>query len=164
MDDVELLEKANAYATRRGLTVGEGLGFGIHGIVVLLKSEEQPGATALKVHHSVEFYRRECEVYERLMGERCTGIRGFRVPQLLRFDDELLGLEMTVVAAPHVLDFAGAYLDFPPQFSEEIWAEWERKNQEQFGDDWAMAQIILDDLRDMGIHMIDPSPSNIRFR
>ena len=103
-------------------------------------------------------------MYERLVGERCTKIRGFHVPQLLQCDDALFALEMTVVSPPHVLDFAGAYLDFPPHFPEEIWADWERKNQEQFGEDWPMAQIILTDLQDMGIHMLDPSPSNIRFR
>ena len=75
-----------------------------------------------------------------------------------------MALEMTVVAPPYVLDFAGAYLDFPPEFSDEIWADWERKNQEQFGADWPMAQMILGELQDFGIHMHDPSPSNIRFR
>ena len=37
--DEELLEKASAYAIRRGLVLGRGLGFGIHGIVILLESE-----------------------------------------------------------------------------------------------------------------------------
>jgi len=71
---------------------------------------------------------------------------------------------MTVVKPPWVLDFAGAYLDFGPEFSDEIWEEWTRKNEEQFGGDWPMAQIILGELQDLGIHMHDPSPSNIRFR
>ncbi|MGH2397321.1 MAG: hypothetical protein ACRDFW_10100 [bacterium] len=29
---------------------------------------------------------------------------------------------------------------------------------------WPMAQIILGDLQDLGIHMLDPTPSNICFR
>lgn len=33
-----------------------------------------------------------------------------------------------------------------------------------FGEDWPMAKIILGDLEDLGIHMLDPSPANIRFR
>ena len=83
---------------------------------------------------------------------------------MLRCNDDFLALEMTIVMPPFVLDFAGAYLDFPPEFSDEIWAEWEDKNREQFGDDWPMAQTILSELRDLGIHMHDPSPNNIRFR
>jgi hypothetical protein len=71
---------------------------------------------------------------------------------------------MTVVKPPFVLDFAGAYLDFAPEFSDEIWEEWTRKNDEQFGSDWPMARVILDELQDLGIHMHDPSPSNICFR
>jgi hypothetical protein len=85
------------------------------------------------------------------------------VPQLIAFDDKLLALEMTVVKPPWVLDFAGAYLDFAPEFSDEIWEEWTWKNEEQFGANWPTAQMILDDLQDLGIHMHDPSPNNIPF-
>ena len=85
----------------------------------------------------------EREVYQRLGEAGCRKVIGFHVPQLVRSDDALLALEMTIVQPPFVLDFAGAYLDFPPQFSEEVWAEWERKNQEQFGSDWPKAQMIL---------------------
>lgn len=92
-----------------------------------------------------------------------TELRGFEVPQLLGWDDSLRVLKMTVVAPPHVLDCAGAWLDFPPEFSDEIWADWTRKNEEQFGANWPTAQVILGDLQDLGIHMHDPSPSNIRF-
>jgi hypothetical protein len=95
---------------------------------------------------------------------RITRILGFHVPQLLRSDDERLALEMTVVMPPFVLDFAGAYLDFPPRFFDDVWDEWRAKNEEQFGADWPMAQAVLAELEDHGIHMLDPSPSNIRFR
>ena len=162
--DEESLEKAAVYASARGVKTGQGLGFGIHGIVVLLESEEEPGATALKVHASAEPYRRERAVYERLREARCTRILGFHVPQMLRCDDVLLAIEMTVVMPPYVLDFAGAWLDFPPEFSEEIWEDWTRKNEEQFGTDWPDAQRILAELESLGIHMLDPSPSNICFR
>ncbi len=161
--DEELLEKAEVYARSRGAKVARGLGFGIHGIVVALESESKPGQTALKVHFSAEPYGREREVYERLRELGCRKILGFHVPQLLRCDDALLALEMTVVMPPYVLDFAGAYVDFAPEFSDEIWEEWTRKNEEQFGANWPAAQMILGDLQDLGIHMHDPSPSNIRF-
>jgi len=48
---------------------------------------------------------------------------------------------------------------FRLSFSEEIWADWERTKQEQFGLQWETVQAILIELS----HMLDPSPSNIRF-
>jgi hypothetical protein len=162
--DEELLEKARAFADARGAEIGEGLGFGIHGIVVVLKSEQEVASTALKIHRSEEPYWRERDAYERLKGEGITRVSGFHVPQLLGCDDKLLALEMTIVMPPFVLDFAGAFLDEPPEFSEEVWAEWREKNEEQFGADWPRAQAILAALADLGVHMLDPSPSNIRFR
>ena len=161
--DEGLLGKAGAYAKAWDCEIGERLGFGIHGIVVVLESKNEPAATALKVHSSAEPYRRERDIYERLREGRVTRILGFHVPQLLRWDDGLLALEMTVVAPPFVLDFAGAYLDFPPEFPEEVWAEWNRKNEEQFGGDWAMARRILGELEDLGIYMHDPSPGIFAF-
>jgi hypothetical protein len=161
--DEELLEKARLFAEAHGCTIGERLGFGIHGIVMVLKCEHKAAATAVKVHSSLAPYRRERNIYERLKIARITKILGFHVPQLLRSDDELLALEITIVTPPHVLDFAGAFLDFPPDFSEEAWADWRQKNEEQFGSDWAKAQEILSELEELGIYMYDPSPSNIRF-
>ena len=93
-----------------------------------------------------------------------TEIPVYEVPTLLDADDGLLALRMTAVTAPYILDFAGAWLDFPPEFSDEIWADWERKNQEQFGEDWPMAKVLLGDLEHYEIHMFDPSPTNICFR
>jgi len=164
MDEEELMEKAEAVARERGCTIGERLGSGIHGIVIVLESESKAAMTALKVLWSAKPYRRERETYERLMEARVTKVRGFNVPQLLWWDDELLALEMTVVAPPFVLDFAGAYLDFAPDFSPEAWEDWSRKNEEQFGADWPEALAILAELEEFGIRMLDPSPSNIRFR
>ncbi len=140
------------------------LGFGIHGIVYAVEGNAELGLAALKVHHAREPGLRERDVYERLNELGVTEIRGFEVPLLLDADDELLALKMTIVMPPWVLDFAGAYLDFPPGFSDEIWGEWERKNHEQFGEDWPMARAILGELEGLGIHMHDPSPSKIRFR
>ena len=133
------------------------------GIVFTVQGNTESRPAALKAHYSSEPYHRERGVYERLNELNVSEIRGFDVPQLLDSDDEFLALKMTIVMAPFALDFAGAYLDFAPKFSDEIWEEWFRKNEEQFGANWPMAQIILGDLADLGIHMHDPSPSNIRF-
>ena len=70
---------------------------------------------------------------------------------------------MTVVERPFVLDFAGAYLDAPPEFSEEIWAEWETQKREQFEVRWPEVQRVLGALEALDIHMVDVSPSNIAF-
>jgi hypothetical protein len=163
--DEDIVEKAETYVARRNSRLTGRLGFGIHGIVFVMEGNAYPGPAALKIHHSEEPYRREKEAYGRLNEAGILEIRAtFRVPQLIACDDDLLALEMTVVKPPFVLDFAGAYLDSAPEFSDEIWREWVRKNEEQFGSDWAMARVILDELEDLGIHMHDPSPGNIRFR
>jgi hypothetical protein len=70
---------------------------------------------------------------------------------------------MTIVSRPFVLDFAGAYLDSPPAFSDEIWNEWESEKRDQFEDRWPKVQAILSALEEFDIHMVDVSPSNIAF-
>ena len=70
-------------------------------------------------------------------------IRNFEVPQLIDFDDDLWVIEMTIVIRPFVLDFAGAYLDRAPDFSEEVMADWYEQKREQFGKNWPEAQAIL---------------------
>ena len=60
-----------------------------------------------------------------------TTVRGFNVPELIAFDDELLVLEMTIVRRPFVLDFASAYLDSDkrPEFPDDTWATWEEEKE-----------------------------------
>ncbi len=71
---------------------------------------------------------------------------------------------MTIVPPPFVLDFAGAWLDLPPEFSGDGWEERAAKWAEDFGADWPKAQEVLDELEELRIYMLDPSLSNIRFR
>ncbi|HQU46415.1 MAG TPA: hypothetical protein PK867_26645 [Pirellulales bacterium] len=73
-----------------------------------------------------------------------------------------MAIEIAVVQPPFVIDFAGAYLDEMPDFSPEVWAEWEAEKQEQFGDDWSRARAVVAAFRRLGIHLSDVSPSNIR--
>ena len=82
---------------------------------------------------------------------------------MLRHDDDLWVIEMTVVTRPFVLDFAGAYLDWPPDFSEEVLADWRAEKQEQFGPRWAEVQAILRSLEGYGVFMVDVNPGNISF-
>ena len=107
-------------------------------------------------------YRRERDAYLRLQEHEVKSIRGCAVPELLRYDDVLWVLEMTVVTRPFVLDFAGAYLDFGPEFSEEVLADWHAEKQEQFERHWPEVQAILRELEGRyGIFLIDVTPNNI---
>ena len=90
-------------------------------------------------------------------------IRGCHAPELLRCDDERWVLEMTVVTRPYVLDFAGAYLDKPPDYPDEALTEWRADKREQFGQRWADAERILWSLERYGIYLVDVSPSNVAF-
>src|SRR5216117_417184 len=158
-----LIQNAQTLASQHQPQLAERLGFGIHGIIFVAEGKSTAGKTALKVHRSVEPYLREREVYERLRDAGVSEILGFNVPQLIRFDDELRIIEMSSVARPFVLDFAGAWLDTPPDFPEETWVEWEAEKREQFGTLSPRVQAVLEALEALDIHMVDVSPSNIAF-
>jgi hypothetical protein len=157
------IKNAGAYAARYELRLGKRLGFGIHGSVHVVEHKIKGDKSAIKSHRATEFYLRERAVYERLTGAGVSDILGFHVPQFIRADDDLQVIEMTIVTRPFVLDFAGAYVDAPPEFSEDIWAEWEAEKREQFGARWAAVRAVMSALEDLGIHLVDVSPSNIAF-
>jgi hypothetical protein len=153
------------YATRHGLSLGDELGHGVHGIVFATESQPRKDVaavhSAIKVHEREADYCRERDIYLRLKQHAVTMIRGCNVPQLLRYDDELRIIEMTVVSRPFVLDFAGAYLDAAPDFSEEVLADWYVEKEEQFGEHWPTVQAILRHLETYGIYVGDVSPNNV---
>jgi len=105
----------------------------------------------------------ERNVYERLRAASVSEVLGFHVPQLIRANDDLRVIEMTIVTRPFALDFAGAYLDARPKFSDEIWADWEAQKRENFGARWAKVRALMDAFEDLGIYWLDVSPSNIAF-
>jgi hypothetical protein len=114
------LTNAVAYAARHGLQLVERPGFGIHGTVHVAQSASNQDVSALKALNSPVFYHRELAVYERLREAEVTEVLGFHVPQLIRADDDLSVIQMTIVTRPFVLDFAGCSLGVRPQFSPEI--------------------------------------------
>jgi hypothetical protein len=122
----EFSHRAQAYASRYRVSFVQQLGVGIHGLVMMGESPLRGGRTAIKFHREELPYLREVEVYQRLCQHSISKIQTLNVPQLLRFDDELLAIEMTVVKKPYLLDFAGAYLDQRPEFAEDIWRTWEK--------------------------------------
>jgi hypothetical protein len=123
------LQNATAYATQHQLRLADRLGFGIHGTVLVAEHEGKQDRSAVKAHNSPIFYRRERDVYKRLQEAGVSDVMGFHVPQLLRADDDLCVIEMTIVTRPFLLDFAGAVLDVRPEFSQEIWVEWETQKK-----------------------------------
>lgn len=157
------IQNALAYAARHQLQLAERLGFGIHGIIFVAEDNSKGGKTAVKAHREFEPYLRERAGYERLAQAGVTKVLGFNVPRLLRADDDLRVIEMTIVTRPFVLDFAGAYLDVPPEFPDEIRAEWEAEKREQFEKRWPTVQAVLATLEAWNIYMVDVSPSNIAF-
>ena len=157
------IKNAVAYAARYELQLGERLGFGIHGSVHVVEHKSKRAKSAIKSHRATEFYLRERAVYERLSGAGVSDILGFHVPQFIRADDDLQVIEMTIVTRPFVLDFAGAYVGAAPEFSADIWTEWEEEKREQFGARWATVRAVMSALEDLGVHLVDVSPNNIAF-
>jgi hypothetical protein len=154
---------AAAYAARHNLQLTERLGFGIHGTVYVAENKRNQDRSAIKAFKEPASYLQERAAYERLQAAAITQILGFHVPQLIRADDALRVIEMTIVTLPFVLDFASTSLDARPSFSDEIWAEWETEKREQFGDRWPKVQAVMDELEHLGIYLLDVSPRNIGF-
>jgi len=79
-----------------------------------------PRHSAVKVLKFQPLYERERNAYFRLRERGVVEVLGCNVPQLIEHDDDLWIVEMSVVTRPFVLDFAGAYLDFPPDYPREL--------------------------------------------
>lgn len=163
--------RASLYAQRRGLGIGPRLGFGKDGTVIsTLPSDALQGnwngPVAIKALSRHDLYARELSVYHRLAEHGIGGpvrVCGHNVPRLLGHDDELLVIEMTIVARPFVLDFAGAYLDSPPIFPADIMEERYAHWGEVFESRWPAVQRIMAEFRRYGVYLLDPSPNNIAF-
>jgi len=163
MIDEIFSQRARAYASRREIQLGRQLGLGTHGAVFAAESKLKPLRSAIKIYKERDPYDRERVVYQRLAEHEVTEIEGFHVPQLLGVDSELLIVEMTVVARPFVLDFAGAYLDQAPEFPAGVMEDWEADKREQFGPRWVIVESILQTLRSYGVHLLDIHSNNIAF-
>ena len=163
MEDDFILQNTLTYASRHGLQLAERLGFGVHGIIFVAENKSKSGKTAVKAHHELDAYLRERSAYERLKSAGVTDVLGFNVPQLIHADDGLRVIEMSIVTRPFVLDFAAAYLDRSPEFSDDVWSVWEEEKREQFEARWPKVQDILSAFRGIGIYLLDVSPANIAF-
>ncbi len=120
-----LQQNAEFYARQRKLKLLDALGGGVNGSVWYTSMH-----SAVKAFELVDAYERERDVYFRLTEFDVAFINEFAVPRLRGFENELLVIEMDAVNPPFVLDFAGAYLDQPPDYTAEMIAEHEAKNAE----------------------------------
>jgi hypothetical protein len=87
------------------------------------------------------------------------------VPNLIRADDELMAIEITIVEPPFLLDFVSAYpVKTAPQFSDEVWEHWYAEKSEQFGDNWPQVELVLAEFKRLtGFVLLYVNPGNIRF-
>jgi hypothetical protein len=154
----QLLVVAASYATNRGRSLLRFLGDGNDGAVW-----ESNLQTAIKALERRDSYFRERDAYLRLQDQTIVDIQGFAVPLLVGFDDTKQIVEMTVVFPPCILDFAKAYVDSPPDFSDEVLWDWYEGTADLFDGDWDTVQSLLAELRRVGIFYFDAKPGNIRF-
>ena len=152
-------QRMQQYAAARGRIVLASLGSGYDGQVFSTNTN-----TAIKVFRYENLYRRERDVYLRLLEHDVFEVCGCRIPQLVDIDDTLAIIEMEIVEPPFVLDFAGAYLDQLPDFPEDVMQDWLDAKEEQFEDDWPLVQSIMATLSSYGVHLADVKPGNITLR
>ncbi len=50
-----------------------------------------------------------------------------------------------------------------PEFSEDIWTEWEFQRREQFGDRWRTVERVMSAFEELGIYLMDVTPNNMAF-
>jgi hypothetical protein len=160
MNDPSLLERALEYARLSGITLDlkTPLGDGEDGSV--WKSSRK---TAVKALERERNYGIELECYQRFKENKITTIQGFSVPQLIGFDDKLWIIEMGIVTAPYILDFAKSWLDRPADYTDETLSDWDAQGSELFEDRWPQVRSLLTSLKRFGIYYYDAKPGNIRF-
>ena len=111
----EILARVHEYALFRERVVVKQLGWGWDGAVI-----QSDIMSAMKGFRYRKQYDRERDVYLRLRERDITHMLECSVPSLVDYDDALMVVEMGIVFPPYVIDFAGARLDSPPDFSDEI--------------------------------------------
>ena len=138
----------------------EAMRVGTQGSVWLMKNNKM-APTVLKIHNEQRAYAIEQMCYMRLRDYGVTHLEGFHVPLLIHCERETLVLEMTMVRPPYLLDFAQAYLDSPPDYSEEVWAETRARWSAAYGDEWPRVQRVLAAMEELGIYYEDVHRGNL---
>jgi len=156
----DVIPRIEAYFLQHKLFVSERLGYGKDGLVYSTTS-----MTVIKGLKFKKCYEQERNVYQHLADKGILNIKGFTIPKLLRFDDDLLIIEMRQVTPHYIIDFAGAGLGKPLyDFNDEILLAAHEDQMENFGDDWEWVQSALSELRSHDVYFSDVSTKNIRCR
>jgi hypothetical protein len=149
----------DSYCARHAIQIIKRLGAGKDGTVF-----QTSRRSAVKVHERSEGYISERDVYIRLRDREIDEICGLSVPILIRYDDDLRIIEMTIVNPPYILDFASAWLDKPPDFPIEVLDEWHEQLRENFGDRFPDVMGLLEALgNDAGVYLLDIHTHNVKF-
>ena len=168
MTTPDVQKRAEQYCESHNLTFSSCLGVGTQGSVFVFdipsQTKNSASQVAVKFHDRQIAYERELAVFLRLRDLEILEVGGCMVPQLIGYDDDLLAIEMTIVSPPFCLDFGGAYLDRPPDYSPEVWEDWRSMKSEAFEDDWPAVEKILAEFRSFGVFIADVNPGNIKFR
>jgi hypothetical protein len=156
------ISRIKTFESRYGIRLLHPLGLGPGQDGVVFQSNRM---TAVKFFDRPDRFVRELEVYRVL---RAKGIRlagEHNVPELIQEDIELRAIEMTIVAPPFILDFAGAKLPHEvPDFDEEIMAEHHDRLRDLFGDRWTDALHVAEMFKlATGYTLLDIHPGNIAF-
>jgi len=122
---------------------------------------------AVKFLYDPQSYAYERRAYQILRQQSIDEISGFQIPRLVRHDDSLLAIEMTIVQAPFIIDFAATRTpqEFERlEFTDDVMDEREQHWAEVFEDDWPLVQSIRSEfLGRTGLLLLDLSLNNIRF-
>jgi hypothetical protein len=154
-----ILARAEQYAGRRQMALGEILGAGKDGSVW-----RTARTSALKIHAIEASYRIERNAYFRLRDLKVEEVAGFAVPTILDHDDELLAIEMTTVTPPFLLDFASAIFDEPPDFIEDEGHTFEDFIRARFDEHTQAVLDLYDELAARtGIFLPDMHSQNVKF-
>ena len=155
----EIKTRCETFARSFGLSLTKQFGFGYDGLVF-----KTDAGTAIKGFKHHELYQNELNVYLRIMEHDLFEVCGARIPHPFSNDDDLWCIEMEIVSPPFVLDFAGAYLDKPPDYPPDVMEAWTEEKREQYGDDWLWVQDIMRQMASVGVYLADVKPGNITLR
>ncbi|TWU58701.1 hypothetical protein Poly51_14810 [Rubripirellula tenax] len=158
MNEIDSRKRATEYcrALNRETDFDSLLGTGQEGYVWRTNDN-----SAIKVFDRVVNFDRELACYQILSTHQISDIDGFAVPEMLQFDSDLRVIEMSIVAAPYILDFGKCYVGRPPDFPPDVMEAYEREREEWFEGNWPMVQSALWTLETLGIFYNDARPGNI---
>lgn len=154
-----LVDRLIRFCVRTRQTIRSPLGGGKDGDVFTTSR-----STAVKLLSDDYRYRRERDVYLRFREKAITRVLEFKVARLVSFHDDLNAVELTLIQPPFVLDFAGAHVDWAPDFPDDKNDENEERIASLFDERADRVHALLYELRERhGVYMLDAWPGNIQF-